>query len=97
VSKQNKPHWTHTTENGRLYGHVAISPVVNRWAAAAAARIDAAEDRRWFRKHPKQKRRVRPISPREMKATGLPADYVVTVVLRRDGSQVRTISHPRSE
>jgi hypothetical protein len=64
------------------------------WAASIA--VDAADDRCWLQSHPNAEFRKRRISVREMKATGYPADTVVTVRRGPRGSQIREFGPPES-
>ena len=63
-------------------------------AARESCRIDAAEDREWFRRHPRETRRERPASVRELRAHSLPIGTVVVVLLGPFGEQVRMFFPP---
>jgi hypothetical protein len=52
--------------------------------------MDAAADKAWFRAHPGIRERTRAVSPLEQAAFDLPAETVVNVRRRADGSQVRS-------
>lgn len=63
-------------------------------AARESCRIDAAADREWFRRHPRETRRERPASVRELRAHSLPIGTVVVVLLGPFGEQLRMFFPP---
>jgi hypothetical protein len=70
----------------------SLSGIEDAAAFAESADVDVAGDKAWFDKHPSANIRMRPISPREVKASGRPAGTPVTVV-RRPGMLVRLIGN----
>ncbi len=62
--------------------------------AAASCEVDAAADRRWFRRHKGVRERTRPASVRETRAFGLADGATVRVHLLSDGRQIRIFPDP---
>lgn len=79
--------------NNDLHIHIG-DPPADVAAAFESCRIDAAEDREWFRRHPHETRRERPASVRELRAHSLPIGTVVVVLLGPFGGQVRMFFPP---
>jgi hypothetical protein len=72
--------------------HLAFGDVRDHAAMAASIAVDAAADRKWFRAHPKANERQRPISEREVRATGRPPGTIVVVRRGPLGSQIRVFT-----
>jgi hypothetical protein len=88
--KNNRRHHNQCHQGRRETLNLTPGGIKNLAAFAESADIDVAADRSWFDKHPSANIRMRPISPREVKASGRPAGTPVTVV-RRPGMLVRLI------
>ncbi len=76
--------------------HVSYGlPVRDPVQAAASCEVDAAADRRWFRRHKGVRVRTRPASVRERRAFGLADGTTVRVYLLSGGSQTRAFCPPK--
>lgn len=70
--------------------HYVVGPDLEDMdAASESCEIDAAADREFLKRNPKVWAFVRPISPREIKATGLPRHRIVLVIRLDDGGILR--------